>query len=364
MFTKAHIPYRAYYSSPFSKWQMTLANSHSLELAAQTTSRWLATKGIDPLEFDYLYLGYTIHQRQAFYGAPWVAGMVGALNTPACAVTQACSTSTTCLYNAAAGLEAGTFSHVLAVTADRCSNGPHAVWPNPQGPGGEVVHENWLMDNFARDPHAGGAMVQTAENVAGEVGLTKERCDEATARRYEQYGDALKDDRKFQKGYMFPVEVAVSRKKTVTLEQDEGLVLPTTLETLSKLKPATPGGVHIPAHGHEIEKLQDQRIIAIFRDSAEAAIEFLKEGLTFVMTPEDLKDYQWRGVEHILDHRTRWCGWTWGWARRTGRDGIPGTRGPAGVAGDAGHLDQADHPTGLAPGSQEVVSHPGPCSSR
>ncbi|HSH70183.1 MAG TPA: thiolase family protein [Deferrisomatales bacterium] len=243
MFTKAHIPYRGYYSSPFSKWQMTLSNSHSLELGAQTASRWLAAKDLDPQQFDYLYLGYTIYQRQAFYAAPWVAGMIGMGDIASCAVSQACSTSTTCLYNSAAGIEAGTFSKVLNVMTDRMSNGPHVVWANPQGPGGEVLHENWVMDNFARDPHAGGAMVQTAENVASETGLTKERCDEATARRYEQYGDAVKDDRKFQRGYMFPVEVQVSRKKTVTLEQDEGLVLPTTLETLAKLKPA-PGAVH------------------------------------------------------------------------------------------------------------------------
>lgn len=243
MFTKAHIPYRAYYSSPFSKWQMTLANSHSLELAGSTVSRWLASKQLDPKQFDYLYLGYTIHQRQAFYGAPWVAALIGAVNTPGCAVTQACTTSATCLYNSAAGIEAGTFSNAINVLADRMSNGPHIVWPNPPGPGGEVIHENWIMDNFARDPHAGGAMVQTAENVAKEAGLTKERCDELTARRYEQYGDALKDDRAFQKRYMFPIEVALSRKKTVTLAEDEGII-PTTRESLAQLPPATPGGVH------------------------------------------------------------------------------------------------------------------------
>ena len=243
MFTKAHIPFRGYYSTPFSKWQMTLANSHSLELAASTASRWFQGKGIDPTQFDYLYLGYTIHQKQAFYGAPWMAGMIGAGEVPGCAVSQACSTSTTCLHNSAAGIEAGTFTNVINIMTDRMSNGPHAVWPNPQGPGGEVIHENWVMDNFARDPHAGGSMVSTAENVAREEGLTKERCDQVTARRYEQYGDALKDDREFQKRYMFPVEVQVSRKKVVTLDQDEGII-PTTLESLSKLTPSSPGAVH------------------------------------------------------------------------------------------------------------------------
>ena len=95
MFTKAFIPFRGYYSTPFSKWQMTLANEHSLVLASATAARWLAEKKIEPTSLDYLYLGYTVHQRQAFYGAPWVAAMIGAEGIPGCNISQACSTATT-----------------------------------------------------------------------------------------------------------------------------------------------------------------------------------------------------------------------------------------------------------------------------
>jgi acetyl-CoA acetyltransferase len=42
---------------------------------------------------------------------------------------------------------------------------------------------------------------------------------------------------------MFPVTVAVSKKKTVTMDADEG-VMPTTKEGLAGLKPVLPGGVH------------------------------------------------------------------------------------------------------------------------
>jgi len=126
--------------------------------------------------------------------------------------------------------------------ADRCSNGPHTIWPNPMGPGGEVIAENWMMDNFNSDPNAGFKMVQTAENVAKEAGITKEECDAVTLRRYEQYQDALANDRAFQKRYMFPAEVSLGKKKTALIEVDEGIT-PTTAEGLAKLKPAEPGGV-------------------------------------------------------------------------------------------------------------------------
>jgi acetyl-CoA acetyltransferase len=243
MFTKAYIPFRGYYSSPYSKWQMTLANFHSIELAGATVKRWLGDKEIDPASFDYLFLGYTIHQRQAFYGAPWIAAMIGAPLTPGLNVSQACSTATTCLYNAAAGLELGTMENAIMITADRTSNGPHIVWPNPMGPGGEMIQENWLMDNFNRDPHAKGPMIQTAENVAAEMGATKEECDALAAHRWEQYEMALADDRAFQKNYMYAIEAPISRKKTITLEADEG-VMPVTAEALAGLRPVLEGGVH------------------------------------------------------------------------------------------------------------------------
>jgi acetyl-CoA acetyltransferase len=111
------------------------------------------------------------------------------------------------------------------------------------------------MDNFGRDPWAGEAMIKTAENVSAEAGITREQCDGVALRRYEQYKDGLADDRAFQKRYMYPVMIPVSRKKTIMLEEDEG-IMETTAEGLAKLKPVLPGGVHSfgaqthPADGH------------------------------------------------------------------------------------------------------------------
>jgi len=243
MFTKAYIPFRGYFSSPYAKWQGTLAPFHSLELAAATVKRWLGEKDLSPEMLDFLFLGYTVHQKQAFYGGPWVAAMLGAPGIPGMALSQACATSTACLYQAAAGLEVGAFETAGVVVCDRTSNGPHVVWPNPAGPGGEVISENWLMDNFNRDPYAGQPMIRTAENVAAQVGATKEQIDEIAACRWSQYQDALKDDRAFQKGYMYAVEAPVSRKKTIRLEADEG-VTPATAEGLATLRPVVEGGVH------------------------------------------------------------------------------------------------------------------------
>ncbi len=244
MLTKSYIPYKGFYSSPFSRWQGTMQNENAIALGAMTARKWFLASELDPTILDYLYYGITISQLHMFYSHTWAAAMVvdNEKDLPALMVNQACTTSTTCIHLCAVNIEAGTYETAFALMSDRCSNGAHTIWPNPLGPGAEVISENWMMDNFNADPNAGLKMIQTAENVAKDIGTTKEECDEVTLKRYEQYQDALADDRAFQKRYMFPVEVKVSKKKTVLVEEDEG-VTPTTAEGLARLKPVEPGGV-------------------------------------------------------------------------------------------------------------------------
>jgi acetyl-CoA acetyltransferase len=247
-FKKVYIPYNGYYSTPFTRWQGSMQNENSIELAAKTARRWfLEKKKIDPGIIDYLYFGITITQHHLFYSHNWAAGILtdNKKNVPGLMVNQACTTSTTILNLAALAVEQGAYEVGFGLMADRTSNGAHTIWPNPMGPGGEVISENWMMDNFNSDPNVYPPlkMVQTAENVAKMEGITKEECDAVVLRRYEQYLMATANDRAFQKRYMFPAEVKVSKKKTVLVELDEG-VTATTAEGLAKLGPAEKGGVH------------------------------------------------------------------------------------------------------------------------
>ena len=136
--SKAYIPFKGYYSSPFCRWQGSLANENAIVLGAKTANRWFKTRKIDPTVIDYLYYGITIAQHHMFYSHTWSAAMVveGAKDIPALMVNQACTTSATCIYLAASNIELGAYQTGYALMSDRCSNGPHTVWPNPLGPGG------------------------------------------------------------------------------------------------------------------------------------------------------------------------------------------------------------------------------------
>ncbi len=244
MYSKTYIPFRGYYSSPFARWQGTLQNEHPVELGAATAKRWFASRGLDPKVLDYLFLGVSIAHQHMFYCAPWAAYMLGAEGISACHVMQACSTGTTCMNQAAVGIETDNYSTVLYLGTDKTSNGPHTIWPNPGGMGGKVIAEDWMIDNISSDPVGKVPMIRTAENVVQMMGgVTREYCDEVSLRRYDQYMEGMANDRAFQKQYMFPTEYKKGRKEVGLLEQDEG-VTRRTKEILAGLKVAVEGGTH------------------------------------------------------------------------------------------------------------------------
>ncbi len=238
------IPYGAYWSTPFSRWQGSLSHLNSVEFAAHVAKAAMARRNISPQALDYAVLGTTVPQHHSFYGTPWLTGMIGAPHVAGPTINQACATSVRCLSAAAEEIDAGAATVTLVVTADRCSNGPMIYYPNPLGPGGAGVNENWVLDNFSNDPFAKVAMVDTAENCARKWQITTAEQHEVVLRRQAQYDEALADDAAFMKRYMelpFAVPDARYAKTVKTIAGDEGVVR-STADGLAKLRPVKPDG--------------------------------------------------------------------------------------------------------------------------
>jgi acetyl-CoA acetyltransferase family protein len=254
---QAEIPYGAYWSTPFARWQGSLSHLNSVELAAHVAKEEMAARDIPMEALDYGVLGMTVPQKSSFYGLPWLTGLMGADHVGGPTVSQACATSARCLQAATQEVDAGISQTALVMTTDKTSNGPQVFYPDPTSIGGTGSHENWTLDNMAKDPYGGTSMTQTAENVARKYQITTEAQHDVVLRRWEQYQDAVKDDHAFMKSYMrLPFEVPDKRyRKTVhTMEGDEG-VTPSNKEGLAKLRPViedgtvTFGGQTHPADG-------------------------------------------------------------------------------------------------------------------
>ncbi len=241
-FENAYIPYGCYWSTPFSKWQGSFANLEPIPFAAQVAVRAMKERNLDPAIFDGSCLGWTIPSKHSFYGGPWAAALMGLDRVPAPILSQACATGVRCITYSAQEIETECGSTYLAVTADKCSNGPHILYPQPNGQGGTGSAENWVLDNFGFDPYGRKPMYITGENVAKKADISREAQEEVALMRYEQYQNALKDDRAFQKRYMVPVDITNKKGKVLaTVETDEG-VFASTKEGLARLRPLVEGG--------------------------------------------------------------------------------------------------------------------------
>ena len=258
MYQKAEIPYGVYWSTPFTKWQGSLSTVHPIQFAAHVAKDQLAKRDISAAAFDYGVLGITTPQHKSFWGVPWMMGMLGSDDVSGPTIAQACATSVRCIQTGAQEVETENAECALVMCADRTSYTPHIYYPDPSGPGGVGIKEDWIMDNIKGDPWAKVSMVETAENCATKWQVTTAQQHDVALRRHEQYQAALADDQAFQKRYMvLPMDVPDSkfRKTKATLAGDEG-VFATTQEGLDKLKPVmeegtvTFGGQTHPADGH------------------------------------------------------------------------------------------------------------------
>lgn len=240
----AWIPYGGYWSTPFVRWQGAFAELHSLRFAAWVADRALDRRGIAREALDFGVLGMTVPQRGCFYGLPWAMGALGAPHVAGPTIMQACATSARCVQVAAQEVAAGLAQASLVLACDRVSNGPHIYYPAPSAPGGTGEHENWVLDNFARDPFAGVAMIETAENVARKWSIDRGEQDDLTLLRYAQYEDALADDRAFQRRYMelpFAIPDARFARMAGQIEGDGG-VQPANPDKVRALRPVIDGG--------------------------------------------------------------------------------------------------------------------------
>ena len=236
------MPLGCTWSSPFSRWQGSLAEVSSIEVAISVTSDAMHDRKIDPAEISGLVLGWTVPQPEMFYGAPTVAARLGATGVSGPMVSQACATSVASIAVAASAVLSGAGIQ-LVVATDRLSNGPNLIFPNSSGQGGSPEIEHWVLDNFQRDPWAGNSMIFAGETVAQEMGASRAALDELTALRWEQYSSALADDRAFQRRYMVPVKIFRNKREDLVVDADEG-VRSKKLDSISALRPAMPGGLH------------------------------------------------------------------------------------------------------------------------
>ena len=229
------IPLGFAWSSPFAKWQGTLAEVSSLDLAGRgDRPQALADRGRRPRRSrraragldDPPARGRSTARRRSPRGSarPGVTGPM---------VAQACATSVAALAAAAGAVAAGGGA---AARRHHRPDQQRAAWSTPRraAMGGAPVTSTGCSTASTATRGRARSMIAAAETVAAEDGITRDgarRADAAALR--SSTSRALADDRAFQRRYQVPVELPAARGDAWSLDADEG-VRPTTAEGLGQ----------------------------------------------------------------------------------------------------------------------------------
>ncbi|MBO3277422.1 3-oxoadipyl-CoA thiolase [Pseudomonas schmalbachii] len=234
--------------SPFGRHGGALASVRSDDLLAEVVRALVARNPFAPADYEDLIAGCS---NQAGEDARNLARHVALLSgLPASVagitVNRLCGSGLAAMLDAARAVRAGEGELLIAGGAESMSRAPFVI---------AKAESAWSRDFRAFDSTIGArfpnprveaqygadSMPQTADNVARELGISREQADAYALRSQTLYEAARRDG--FFAGEILPIEVPQGRRQLLRVAEDEHPRPETTQESLARLKPLFDGGV-------------------------------------------------------------------------------------------------------------------------
>ena len=208
------------------------------QLGAHAITAALERTGVGPEQIDQVFMGNALQtEAGAIYGARHAALHAGIpQEVPALTVNRLCGSGIQSIVSAAHAILAGEAEVCVAGGMENMSQAPHIIRGAREGfrLGGAPPMNDYLFESLM-DPYCGCFMAQTAENLAKQYSISREEQDEFAMRSHE-LGTAAVNNGTFAEEIV-PVTVKRGRKE-VAVEIDDHIKPDTSIEALSKLRPA------------------------------------------------------------------------------------------------------------------------------
>ncbi|MFD4903648.1 thiolase family protein [Kitasatospora purpeofusca] len=226
--------------TPIGRLRGALAQVRPDDLSA-TVLRALVTDlpTLDPARIDDVYWGAANQAGEDNRNAARMAVLLAGLpdSVPGATVNRLCASGLEAVTMAARAIGSGEADVVLAGGCESMTRAPF-VLPRPDEALPHRIETfdtrlGWRLTNpRMAELHGVLSMGETAEEVAGRYGITRERQDAFALRSHQLAAAARKN------GHFDAELIPVERADGVTVEQDESIREDTSLEKLARLKPA------------------------------------------------------------------------------------------------------------------------------
>jgi len=224
--------------TPIGKFQGSLSGISATKLGSVAVQAAVERAGIDPQEIEEVIMGNVV---QAGEGqAPARQSGIGAgipATVSATTVNKVCGSGLKAAMMSAQAIRAGDADLFVAGGFESMSRAPYLV----SGRMGELKFGNAqmtdaLLNDGLWDPFENWGMGNAAEFIADEYEVTREAMDQFSLRSHQKAVEAQEAGR--FKAEIVPVQIPGRKGEVHVVDADEGPRKDSSLESLSKLKPA------------------------------------------------------------------------------------------------------------------------------
>ena len=214
------------------------ADVHPARLGAVAAAESMRRAGVEPARVDELLFGNVIQGGQGMNVARQVAIQAGIpVEATAATINQACASGLRTVAMAAQQIMQGDSRIVVAGGTESMSTAPYVL---RKARFGYRMGNGELVDSMISDGLTCAIecyhMGITAENVAAEMGITREEQDQFSVESQTKAASAMESGR--FKDEIVPVEVPQAKGPALVVDRDEHPRPGTSMEKLAKLKPA------------------------------------------------------------------------------------------------------------------------------
>jgi acetyl-CoA C-acetyltransferase len=224
--------------TPVGSFGGSLKDVPAVKLGTIVVKEAVKRAGIEPKQVENVIMGNVLQAAQGQNVARQILIHAGIpQEVPAMTINKVCASGLRSISLAAQIIKAGDADIIVAGGTENMSAAPYALtkarWGYRMGEANivDVMIKDGLWDAF-NEYHMG----ITAENVAEKWGLTRKEVDEFALGSQQKAEAAIKSGR--FKDEIIPVELAGKKGETIVFDTDEFPKFGSTIEALSKLKPA------------------------------------------------------------------------------------------------------------------------------
>jgi len=224
--------------TPMGRLLGSLKNFSGADLGGVAIKAALERAGVAPEQVEYVIMGQVLQAGAGQIPARQAAVSAGIpLTVPALTVNKVCLSGLDAIALADQLIRAGEFDIVVAGGQESMTNAPHLLPKSREGfKYGAVEMLDAMAYDGLTDPWEKIPMGQTTEAHNARLGIERAPQDEFAARSHQRAATAQKNG--VFEAEITPVSIPQRKGDPIVFSQDEGIRADTTVEGLSKLRPA------------------------------------------------------------------------------------------------------------------------------